>query len=845
MVIFILSIMSGESMQALQFHQLAAALEFSVLGKITDEFELGHIAHEFKSKNLSNESFIKRVLNSESGVSLYQDKKEDEIIISVYENIYKVTPAVESLNHYLNLQSKEGTKATIEYKVNELFNDLFNYQGFDPSKIKSQNNFIDTIDKTYKDQEVIDISISDQNLLAMAYISILGRGVDAQGFNAYLGSLKSNAHGIDYILNDIILSKEAAHSAGSLYGVEFLNYIFNKFINRDATAQELSLLNSNSRVESLKNAIDYVMTEKNVTLKETGFLTQNVGDSLVFDKNVIAEIQSDGRLLSSANTGKAHILSAIEMTSMVNLTIHSEGKSKIDLSQAKNLSTVKIVGSQDVELVLYPSINPVVIDSSNYFEGTDGNDIKILTDVTDTTHEWLDLKAGDDSLLWFGPVDDIHQPSKFIIADGGDGIDKLSANFFIKPQPSDNPYAKSPNSDNFKNFEKIDFGGYAGEFNFYWTDIKNGFSLSKKAENVVVEKINKESSLSLDITGNATSQSNIKFIIDGIQNDSMGRKSNFEIHFNSKSAGSIDGGTITLESTQISDLPGYKSLSSITINSDGLIGNVNKIKIENSSLASGNEGGDSKINILGNNKLELTLSDVSLGKVGMNKVIDASENSGGLTLHSDYWVNEGLKLRWLGSDLKDASGYDVNTYITDGHYTPTPLNVIGTNNNDLFYVASGTMISSGSGDDLINMNSASNGYVRVTDFDLNHDALQFDDTVNLSKDESTPVSDYGIHTFDEIGSSWIEVFVNNDFSNDRIISSIISLAGPLDAVGVLSLKGQDGKVNSFVINDVNKNHVFDAKDSYFMLDNQNHQELIQGLKYDSVIEINGVSASLG
>lgn len=52
--------MSGESMQALQFHQLAAALEFSVLGKITDEFELGYIAHEFKSKNLSNESFIKK-----------------------------------------------------------------------------------------------------------------------------------------------------------------------------------------------------------------------------------------------------------------------------------------------------------------------------------------------------------------------------------------------------------------------------------------------------------------------------------------------------------------------------------------------------------------------------------------------------------------------------------------------------------------------------------------------------------------------------------------------------------------------------------------------------------------
>ncbi|WP_122289878.1 DUF4214 domain-containing protein, partial [Serratia plymuthica] len=693
----------------------------------------------------------------------------------------------------------------------------------------------------YKDPEVINVSIDDQNLLAMAYISILGRGIDAQGFNAYFGGLTSNTHGIDYILNDIIVSKEAVNLAGSLYGADFLNHTFKKLINRDATTQELYLLDSNSRVGSLKNAIDYVMTSKNITLKEKAFLTQNIGDSLVFDKNVIAEIQSDGGLLSSANTGKAHILSAIEMTAIVNLTIHSEGKEKIDLSQAKNLSTVKIVGSQDVELVLYPSINPIVIDASNYFEGTNGNDIKILTDITAATHGWLNLKAGDDSLLWFGPVDDIHQPSKFIIADGGDGIDKLSANFFIKPQPSDSSYVKSPNSDNFKNFEKIDFGGYTGEFNFYWTDIKNGFSLSEKANNVIVKKIDKESALSLDITGSATSQSNIKFIIDGIQNDSMGRKSNFEIHFNSKSGGYIDGGAITLETTQISELPGYKSLSFITINSDGLIGNVNKIKIEDSSLASGNEGGDAKINILGHNKIELTLSDVSLGKEGMDKIIDASENSGGLTLHSDYWVNEGMKLRWLGSDLKDASGYDVNTYITDGHYIPTPLNVIGTNNNDLFDVARGTMITSGSGDDLIKMNSASNGYVRVTDFDLNHDALRFGETVNLSAKESISVADYGIHTFDEIGSSWIEVFINNDFSNDSIISSIISLAGPLDAVGVLSLKGQDGKVNSFIINDVNKNHVFDAQDSYFMLDNQNHQELVQGLKYDPVIEVNGAS----
>ncbi|MGO3567310.1 MAG: DUF4214 domain-containing protein [Serratia grimesii] len=830
-------------MQALQLHQLAAAIEYSVLGEIKNEFELGYIAHEFKSKHISNEDFIKLVLNSESGMLLYQDKKEDEIITNVYENIYKVTPAIESVNYYLNLQDKDGAKATIEYKVNELFNDLFNYQGFDSSKINAQNNFIETIDKTYKDPGVIDISINNQNILAMAYISMLGRGIDAQGFNAYLGSLTSNARGIDYILNDIIVSKEAASFAGSLYGVEFTNYIFNKFINRDATAQELSLLYSSSRAESLKNAIDYVMNSKNITLKEKGFLTQNIGDSLVFDKNVIAEIKSDGGLLSSANTGKVHVLSDLEITAIVNLTLRSEGRSEIDLSQAKNLATVKIIGSQNVELVLYPSVNPVVIDSSNYFEGTDGNDIKILTDVTESTQGWFYLKAGDDSLLWFGPVDDIHHPSKFIIADGGDGIDTLSANFFIKPQPSDNPYIKSPNSDNFKNFEKIDFGGYSGDFYFNWTDIKSGFSLSQKAENVVVKKINKESSLSLDITGNATSQSNIKFIIDGIQNDSMGRKSNFEIHFNSKSGGYVDGGTITLESTPISEMPGYKSLSSITIKSDGLIGNINKIKIEGSSLAAGNEGGDSKINIMGNNKLELTLSDVSLGKQGMGKVIDASGNSGGLTLHSDYWIYEGMKLRWLGSDVKDPSGFDVNSYITDGHYTPTPLSVIGTSTDDLFDVASGTMITSGSGDDLIKINAASNGYVRVTDFDLKHDTLRFDDTVNLSIKESVPISDYGIHTFDEIGSSWIEVFVNNDFANDRIISSIISLAGPLDTVGVFSLKGQNGKVNSFIINDVNNNHIFDANDSYFMLDNQSHQELVQGLKYSPVVEVNGVSAS--
>ncbi|MOA61429.1 hypothetical protein D3C78_1865700 [compost metagenome] len=68
------------------------------------------------------------------------------------------------------------------------------------------------------------------------------------------------------------------------------------------------------------------------------------------------------------------------------------------------------------------------------------------------------------------------------------------------------------------------------------------------------------------------------------------------------------------------------------------------------------------------------------------------------------------------------------------------------------------------------------------------------------------------------------------------------MAGPLAEIGVLSLMDQDGVIKSFVINDKNNDHKFDANDSYIMLDNLSHQELVGGLKYSPVVELNGVNA---
>lgn len=828
-------------MKALQLHQLAAALQFSILGEDARFFDLGRVAHEFKTHTLSSEGFIKRVLNSDAGKSLYENKTTEEIITGVYENIYGVSPEAESLEYYVNVKNNTGPVDAIEYKLNLLFNDLFNYKEFNSQQLERQSEFIKLVDATYKTPEAVNFSLSNQELVATAYLAILGRGIDAQGFNAYIGSLESGKKSIDYIVSDMILSKEAGDTVGNLYGNEFINYIFNRLINRDATQKELTLLGMNSRTSTLIKTIDYMKTSNDISEGEKGLIIKNVGESLVFDKNVVAELLSDGSLLTSANTGKPHILSAVEITALVNLTINSDYSTRVDLTQAGKLASVKIVGNKDLNLIFDPTISPLVIDSDECFVGTNGNDIKVLTDVTELTQGRFYLNGGNDSLLWYGPRDNLHQPSLFIFADGGDGVDKVSANFFIKPPSSGNPTPKSPNFDNFKNFEKLDFGGYSGVFEFFWTSIDKGFSLSKKADDVLVDKINKETALNLEIVHDVTSQSKIEFIIDSVAKDEHGRKANFDIIFNSKDHNNIDGGTIKISTTP--NPIEYKLLSSITIMSYGETGFTNILKIEDSGVSVGNAGMDAEIVITGSNKLDLTISNLSLASNGFAKTIDASENTGGLSLKSDYQVPlyEALQLRWLADNIKDANGRDVNDYIIDGHYKPQPLMIIGTNNNDIFDVASGSMIASGGGSDLIKINAANHGYVRVSDFDLTKDAVQFGDDFKLSINGELNVSDYGIHTFDEIGTSWVEIFMKNNFSNDSVVSDIFSLAGSLSEIGVLSLMDQDGVIKSFVINDKNNNHKFDINDSYIMLDNQNHQELVGGLKYSPVVELNGIN----
>jgi hypothetical protein len=831
-----------EVMKALQLHQLAAALQFAILGEDARVFDLGRVAHEFKTQTLSSEGFIKIVLNSDAGKSLYENKTTEEILTSVYKNIYGVLPEDESLEYYVNVKNNTGPVNAIEYKLHLLFDDLFNYKEFNSQQLDKQSEFIKLVDATYKTSEAVNFSLSNQELVATAYLAILGRGIDAQGFNAYISSLESGKHSIDYIVNDMIISKEAGDTVGNLYGNDFINYIFNRLIDRDATQKELTLLSMNGRTSTLIKTVDYMMTSNGITEGEKGLIIKSVGESLVFDKNVVAELLSDGTLLTSANTGKPHILSAVEITGLVNLTINSDYAMRVDLTQAGKLATVKIVGNQGLNLIFDPAISPLVIDSDDCFVGTNGNDIKVLTDVTEITQGRFYLNGGNDSLLWYGPVDNLHHPSSFIFADGGDGVDIVSANFFIKPPSSGNPTPKSPNFDNFKNFEKLDLGGYSGLFEFYWTSIDKGFSLSKKADNVIVDKINKETALNLEILHDATSQSKIEFIIDGVAKDDNGRKANFDIIFNSKDHNNIDGGTIKISTTP--NPIEYKLLSSVTIKSYGEVGFTNILKIEGSGISVGNACMDAEIVITGSNRLDLIISNLTLASNGFAKTIDASGNSGGLSLTSDYQVPlyEALQLRWLADNIKDANGRSVNDYIIDGHYTPQPLMVIGTNNDDIFDVASGSMITSGGGSDLIKINAASHGYIRISDFNLNKDAVQFGDDFKLSINGGLSISDYGVHTFDEIGSSWIEVFMNNNFSNDSIVSNILSLAGPLAEIGVLSLMDQDGVIKSFVINDKNNDHKFDANDSYIMLDNQSHQELVDGLKYSPVVELNGVNA---
>ena len=452
--------------------------------------------------------------------------------------------------------------------------------------------------------------------------------------------------------------------------------------------------------------------------------------------------------------------------------------------------------------------------------------------------------------------------STAITANGGDGVDTISANLITKNVVmSGNAVTRtatiSTNTSQFTNFEKLDLAGYIGKatvssgstaanhtFDFgiltgnavsesSTTGLINnvvqaatstigsqGFVLSGLADQVHVINAAGGNSAQLEVTGNATAASSVD--ITFLQNAT----NHFDVNFTATSDSDINAGSLSLMSS--SSLLGGTALSTVNIGSGGT-GNFDNVL----SLTGANTQVQT-INVTGDHALNLTVG------TGYSNVhdINASTNTGGLNLTSNVGgTGDGILVQLLNAlPLSGVTTTILNLLGLNGGYH---LRVEGTSVADSFNVVGNTVVTGGTGENLYQLKSSTiNSGVTISDFNSGKDTI-FDTAsgLTINNDTShTAIADYGTRATDVV-ESLLGTLVTG------IVGGVVGLLGQIlgignngdltSKVGLASVVWADNshEASNYLIIDNNNNHTLDANDTVVYLNGQTHQQLVDTLHY--------------
>ncbi|HFO1752468.1 TPA: beta strand repeat-containing protein, partial [Klebsiella pneumoniae] len=538
-------------------------------------------------------------------------------------------------------------------------------------------------------------------------------------------------------------------------------------------------------INDLRNSAS---TDSTIVTNQHAFEYQ-IGSSLLYKTGaILTTTASGGNATGTVNTNTSHQISNAETAVLTNVQLNANAATTVNLKFADHLANLEIGGGSAATVNLSdngvnPGVNITVDNGSITLNASSGADKVLLTTdaVVASATGKFNLGTGNDSLKWLGNgvSNGANSVSTAITANGGDGVDTISANLITKNVVmSGNAVTRtatiSTNTSQFTNFEKLDLAGYIGKatvssgstaanhtFDFgiltgnavsesSTTGLTNnvvqaatstigsqGFVLSGLADQVHVINAAGGNSAQLEVTGNATAASSvdITFLANATNH--------FDVNFTATSSSDVNAGALSLVSSSTL-LGGNIALSTLNIGSGGT-GDFDNIL----SLTGANTQVQT-INVTGDHALNLTVG------TGYNNVhdINASTNTGGLDLNAnvggtgDGIITQLLKILPLSAVTVPV----VNTLLgllglNSGYH----MSVEGTSANDSFNVLGNTVVSGGDGENQYQLKSSTiNSAVTISDFSSLKDTI-FDSTSGLTLSDNTSgtaITDYGTRSTD-------------------------------------------------------------------------------------------------
>lgn len=861
-------------MASLANQTIAASLYYAVLGANPSDTEFKSIGQKIENGQLTKDAYVTSLLNSATGQFLYQGLTNEQIVTKVYTLIYGNTPSSSVVTQFLDAGSiSSALTATVD--------SLLNYKGFDSSVLTEQSLFDQKVDSILYSTTASIGSLAVQEQVAASYLAMLGRDrwVDSAGLKYWSADLNSGTS-YENMIKKQLLTSEYQKRVGQLNGDDFIAKIYKIVHGTVATSEQIaafSALGTNKSViaAAIINDIRSSTATDDTTVSQQHSFENLIGTSLDYKTSAVLSVSAaGGNATGSVNSYISHQLSNAETAVLTDVQLNANATNTVNLKFADNLASLEINGNSAATVNLSDNgVNPgvdITVNNGNVIlnasSGSDNVSVTSAVNMQNATAKF-NLGAGNDSLEWAGNgvSNGANIVSTNVRANGGDGVDTISANFITKNVVmSGNAFARtatiSTNTSQFSNFEKLDLAGYIGKatvssgstaanhtFDFgvltgkavsesSTTGLTNsvvqagtstigsqGFVLSGFADQVHVINAAGGNSAQIDVTGNATSASNVD--ITFLQNAT----DHFNINFTATSDDNVNAGSLSLNSSS-STLFGT-ALTSIDISSGG------SGAFENTLSLVGTNSQVQSINVTGDHVLNLGLGS------GFSNVrnVNASGNNAGLDLDSNHGgTGDGIIVQLL--NVLPLS------FITTGLLTPVlnalglngyQLQVTGTSGNDTFSIVGNTTITGGGGENTYELKSSTTqAGVTIKDFDSSKDTL-----VNVSNGltisdslSGQSVADYGTRSADALDALLGTLVGGLTNGVIGLLGGILGLGSSnslTSKVGVASVvfSGSGNNADSYVIIDNNDSHTLDANDTVIYLTGQNHQQLVDALHY--------------
>ena len=865
--------------QFLLNQKIVAAIQYIVLGNdsYVSDTAFDAISKSFMKGTLTEDQYISNLISSSAGQALYSGKSNLDILKGVYTTLYGSSPEDSILESILQSSDLNGA-------IYSVINELLNYNGFDSTTLATQNNFDNILDAMmYKDYgtatwDVWSESLSQQEQIISAYLAIAGRSVDMSGLRGWTTSLTISNNTFDSILGRMLNSVEFQSKGAQLTGEDFIKHIFNGVYGVDPTSEQISTYSAlgsdkvaitNAIINDLRNST----ATDNATVTNQHAFEYEIGTGLLYKTGaILTATAGGGNATGTVNTNSSHQISNAETAVLTNVQLNANAATTVNLKFADHLANLEIGGGSAATVNLSdngvnPGVNITVDNGSITLNASSGADKILLTTdaVVASATGKFNLGTGNDSLKWLGNgvSNGANTVSTAITANGGDGVDTISANLITKNVVmSGNAVTRtatiSTNTSQFTNFEKLDLAGYIGKatvssgstaanhtFDFgiltgnavsesSTTGVTNnvvqaatstigsqGFVLSGLADQVHVINATGGNSAQLEVTGNATAASSvdITFLANATNH--------FDVNFTATSSSDVNAGALSLVSSSTL-LGGNIALSTLSIGSGGT-GDFDNIL----SLTGANTQVQT-INVAGDHVLNLTVG------TGYSNVhdINASTNTGGLNLTSNVGgTGDGILVQLLNAlPLSGVTTTILNLLGLNGGYH---LSVEGTSVADSFNVVGNTVVTGGTGENLYQLKSSTiNSGVTISDFNSGKDTI-FDTAsgLTINNDTShTAIADYGTRATDVV-ESLLGTLVTG------IVGGVVGLLGQIlgignngdltSKVGLASVVWADNshEASNYLIIDNNNDHTLDANDTVVYLNGQTHQQLVDTLHY--------------